>query len=86
VGWHYAHLQRATVAVKSGQVVRRGDVIGRLGHSGNTNGAHLHFNVTDDPSPERAQGLPFVLPATPPFAPSARARTLPLDRTLVRFR
>lgn len=57
---HYAHLQRNSVAVKTGQAVRRGQVIGRLGNSGNTNGAHLHFNITDGPSQEAAQGLPFV--------------------------
>jgi hypothetical protein len=57
---HYAHLQRNSVTVKPGQHVHRGQVIGRLGNSGNTNGAHLHFNVTDDPDQERAQGLPFV--------------------------
>jgi murein DD-endopeptidase MepM/ murein hydrolase activator NlpD len=57
---HYAHLQRNSVAVKTGQAVRRGQVIGRLGNSGNTNGAHLHFNITDGPSPDAAQGLPFV--------------------------
>jgi hypothetical protein len=57
---HYAHLQRNSVAVKAGQRVRRGQVIGRLGNSGNTNGAHLHFNITDGPLPEDAQGLPFV--------------------------
>ena len=31
---HYAHLQRNSVAMKTGQVVRRGRVIGRLGNSG----------------------------------------------------
>lgn len=60
---HYAHLQRNSVAVKAGQRVRRGQVIGRLGNSGNTNGAHLHFNITDGALPEDAQGLPFVFDA-----------------------
>ena len=60
---HYAHLQRNSVAVKAGQLVRRGQVIGRLGNSGNTNAPHLHFNITDGPSPEAAQGLPFVFDA-----------------------
>ena len=58
---HYAHLQRNSVAVKTGQSVRRGEVIGRLGNSGNTNAAHLHFNITDGPSPETAERLPFVI-------------------------
>ena len=57
---HYAHLQHNSVAVRTGQSVRRGDTIGRLGNSGNTNGPHLHFNITDRSSPEEAQGLPFV--------------------------
>lgn len=60
---HYAHLQRTSVAVKAGQRVRRGQVIGRLGNSGNTNGAHLHFNITEGPSPEATEGLPFVFDA-----------------------
>ncbi|HET9261941.1 MAG TPA: M23 family metallopeptidase, partial [Vicinamibacterales bacterium] len=57
---HYAHLQRNSVAVKTGEAVRRGQVIGRLGNSGNTNAAHLHFNITDGPEPEATQGIPFV--------------------------
>ncbi len=57
---HYVHLRRNSVAVTTGQALRRGQVLGRLGNSGNTNGAHLHFNVTDGPAPEAAQGLPFV--------------------------
>ena len=60
---HCAHMQRNSVGVKAGQAVRRGQVIGRLGNSGNTNGAHLHFNITDSPLPEDSQGLPFVFDA-----------------------
>jgi peptidase M23-like protein len=60
---HYAHLQRNSVTVKTGQRVRRGQVIGRLGNSGNTNGPHLHFNITDGPSHEATQGVPFVFDA-----------------------
>jgi murein DD-endopeptidase MepM/ murein hydrolase activator NlpD len=60
---HYAHLQRNSVVVKAGEAVRRGHVIGRLGNSGNTNGAHLHFNITDGPDQEAMQGIPFVFDA-----------------------
>jgi hypothetical protein len=35
-------------------------LLGRVGNSGSTNGAHLHFNVTNHPSPATAQGVPFV--------------------------
>ena len=40
--------------------MRRGERLGRLGNSGNTNGPHLHFNVLDAASMEEGQGVPFV--------------------------
>ena len=57
---HYAHLQQGSVTVRAGQRVRRGQLLGRLGNSGNTNGAHLHFNVLNGPRIEKAEGLPYV--------------------------
>lgn len=57
----YAHLQQGSVAVRKGDRVRRGDVLGRLGNSGNSTEPHLHFHVADGPSPVDASGLPFVL-------------------------
>lgn len=38
--WMFAHLRSADV--REGQRVKRGDVIGRSGDTGNTRGAHLH--------------------------------------------
>ena len=57
----YAHLRQGSVAVKAGDRVRRGDVLGRLGNSGNSTEPHLHFHVADGTSPVDASGLPFVL-------------------------
>ena len=57
---HYAHLQRGSMSVQQGQRVRRGQVLGRVGNSGNTNGAHLHFNVVDATSMEDSEGIPFM--------------------------
>ena len=39
----YAHLKR--IAVEHGERVRRGEVIGKVGKSGNASGFHLHYEV-----------------------------------------
>lgn len=57
----YAHLQpNNPLGVKVGQQVSRGDVIGKLGNSGNSDSPHLHFHVMDSPLPLASNGLPFV--------------------------
>jgi len=40
---HYAHMR--DMYVRPGQVVRRGEVIGRVGRSGRTTASHLHYEV-----------------------------------------
>ena len=60
----YEHLQRGSIAVKPGQRVAAGAVVGRLGLSGSSSiGPHLHFHVSDTNSLLGAEGLPFVLRA-----------------------
>jgi hypothetical protein len=55
----YAHLVPDTLTVKEGDKVTTGQVLGKLGNSGNTDGAHLHFHIMDGPSPLLSNGLPF---------------------------
>lgn len=43
----YGHLQPGSVCVNEGEGVHGGQVIGRLGHSGNSPFPHLHFHVCD---------------------------------------
>jgi murein DD-endopeptidase MepM/ murein hydrolase activator NlpD len=58
----YAHLQPGSLRVEKGDRVRRGQVLGLLGNTGNTDAPHLHFHIMDGPSPLRSNGLPFVHP------------------------
>ncbi|HEX2034348.1 MAG TPA: M23 family metallopeptidase [Chloroflexota bacterium] len=55
-----AHLQRGSVAVRPGQLVRQGDVLARCGNSGNSSEPHLHFQLADHQLAFVAAGLPFV--------------------------
>jgi len=60
---HYVHLRQSSVAVQQGQRVTRGQLLGHVGNSGNTNGAHLHFNVVDNSRQVEAEGVPYVFDA-----------------------
>jgi hypothetical protein len=53
----YAHLAPGSVAVQEGQTVRTGDVIGRVGHTGNSTAPHLHFQLMDSADPLHASGI-----------------------------
>lgn len=55
----YAHLRRGSVAVGPGDTVETGEVLGRVGNSGNTSEPHLHFQLMDRPHCAAAAGLPF---------------------------
>jgi hypothetical protein len=55
----YAHLQPGSLTVKVGDRVRQGQVLGLLGNSGNSDFPHLHFHLTDSPSPLASDGLPY---------------------------
>jgi len=57
----YAHLEPGSVAVHVGQRVSTGQVLAKLGNSGNSTAPHLHFVITDRPQFISATSLPFVI-------------------------
>jgi murein DD-endopeptidase MepM/ murein hydrolase activator NlpD len=54
----FAHLVPGSVAVCVGSEVQQGEVIGRVGHTGNSTAPHLHFQLMDGPDPLQARGIP----------------------------
>ena len=41
----YAHMQFGSLTLRKGQVVAAGDPVGRVGNTGASTGAHLHFEI-----------------------------------------
>ncbi len=41
----YLHMKKGSRTVKSGQKVKKGEVLGYMGATGNVTGAHLHFDI-----------------------------------------
>ena len=52
-----AHFQQGSICVKPGERVRRGQVLGRCGNSGNSSEAHIHFHVQNTPILQDGTGL-----------------------------
>lgn len=63
----YAHLHQNSISVQVGNSVAQGQVIGMVGNSGNSTGAHLHFEVRVGQNTMAARGDPlnFVDPDNP---------------------
>ena len=57
---NYAHMRPGSVTVKLGDKVRRGDQLGEVGNTGNSQAPHLHLHVMDSASPLASNGLPYV--------------------------
>ena len=52
------HLQTGSIQVSVGQMIKKGEVIGRVGHSGNSFAPHLHFQLMDSSDISVANGVP----------------------------
>jgi hypothetical protein len=56
----YAHLRPHSATVRVGDRVKAGQIVGRLGNSGNSSAPHLHFHVTDAPQFIFSDGEPYA--------------------------
>ncbi len=87
---YYMHLQPGSLRVKEGDRVRRGQMLGRVGASGDAREPHLHFEVTTSSKLLAGEGVPYLIDRysskTTRGGPAELHRhELPLDRSVVIF-
>jgi Peptidase family M23 len=58
---YYLHLQPGSLRVKAGDRVNRGQVLARIGGSGDAREPHLHFQITTSPKMLAGEGLPYLI-------------------------
>ena len=56
----YAHLKPKSLRVKTGDKIRKGQVLGLIGNSGISDAPHLHFHIMDSNSVFGGEGIPYV--------------------------
>lgn len=55
----YAHMRPGSVAVKEGDIVTTGQLLGHVGNTGSSTEPHLHFHIIDRPQFLSGQGIPY---------------------------
>jgi len=57
----YGHLKPNSIVVKIGQIVKKGQLIGKVGNSGNSQAPHLHFGLHTDFPYYISESLPYYI-------------------------
>jgi len=57
----YGHMIANSITVKVGEFVTKGQLIGRVGNSGNSNAPHLHFGIHSEFPYYISEGLPYYI-------------------------
>ena len=87
---YYMHLQPGSLRVKAGDRVRRGQVLARIGASGDAREPHLHFEVTTSSKLLAGEGVPYLIDrysskSTSDGPAELHTHELPLDKSVVIF-
>ena len=54
----FAHLKENSICVKEGEIIKSGQLLAKVGHSGNSIAPHLHFQLMDNIDPKKSSGIP----------------------------
>lgn len=85
---YYMHLQPGSLRVKAGDHVRRGQLLARVGASGDAREPHLHFEVTTSPRLIRGEGVPYLIAryrSSSKGTQEEHTHDLPLDNEVIDF-
>src|SRR6202521_2230179 len=87
---YYMHLQPGSLRVKAGDRVRRGQVLARIGSTGDAREPHLHFEVTTSSKLGSGEGVPYLIDRYRCRRASdgpmeLHIHELPLDNSVVEF-
>jgi hypothetical protein len=85
----YCHLQPGSVRVKVGDHVQRGQILAKIGNSGDAREPHVHFQVQTTPDPLAGEGVPYLIDhyrvKSADDVWQTRTRELPLGGMLIDF-
>ena len=86
---YYMHLEQGSVRVKVGDRVQRGQILARVGCTGDAREPHLHFEVTNSSKPLSGEGVPYLIDRYRSKGTNGvlelRTHELPLDKSVVVF-
>jgi murein DD-endopeptidase MepM/ murein hydrolase activator NlpD len=87
---YYMHLQPGSLRVRVGEHVRRGQLLARIGASGDAREPHLHFEITTSPKLMAGEGVPYLIDKyrvmnAPKGIAAERTGELPLDNMAIDF-
>jgi hypothetical protein len=84
----FAHLSKNSIKVKIGDAIKKGQIIGNVGHTGNSTAPHLHFHLMDNSNIIKANGVPCVFEKYEVFENNVwkeKINEVPKDTERIRF-
>ncbi|TCK88044.1 peptidase M23-like protein [Natranaerovirga hydrolytica] len=85
----FAHFKKGSIKVSVGEDVTKGQLLGSVGHSGNSTAPHLHFHLMDNSDLLKANGIPCAFEKYEVWEENAWETVtngIPNNKELIRFK